>query len=48
MIENIKNNKKLFIIIDHENTEELKKWIEKRIKKLNLTDIQLSIISPKY
>lgn len=48
LIENIKNSKKLFILIDHENTNELKNWIEKRIKKLNLTDIQLNIISPKY
>ncbi len=48
IIENIKNSKKLFILVDHENTNELKKWIEKRINKLNLTGIQLNIISPKY
>ena len=48
MIENIKNSKKLFILIDHENTDELRNWIEKRMKNLNLADIQLNIISPKY
>ena len=48
MIENIKNSKKLFILIDHENTDEVKNWIEKRMKNLNLTDIQLNVISPKY
>ena len=48
MIENIKNSKKLFILIDHENTDEVKNWIEKRMKNLNLADTELSIISPKY
>jgi len=48
MIQNIKNSQKLFILVDHENTDELRNWIEKRIKNLNLTDIQINIISPKY
>ena len=48
MVENIRNSKKLFILIDHENTDELRNWIEKRIKSLNWSDIQLSMISPKY
>ena len=48
MVQNIKNSQKLFILVDHENTDEVKNWIEKRMKKLNLTDIQLSMISPKY
>ena len=48
MIENIKNTKKLFILVDHENTDELRSWIEKRMKNLNLADTELSIISPKY
>ena len=48
MVENIRNSKKLFILIDHENTDELRNWVEKRIKNLNLSDIQLSMISPKY
>jgi len=48
MIQNIKDSQKLFILIDHESTDELKNWIVKRIKKLNLTNIQLNIISPKY
>ena len=48
MVQNIKNSQKLFILVDHENTDELRNWIEKRMKNLNLTDIQLNIISPKY
>ena len=48
MVQNIKNSQKLFILVDHENTDELRIWIEKRMKNLNLTDIQLNIISPKY
>ena len=48
MIENIKNSKKLFILVDHENTDKLKNWVEKRMGNLNLTDIQLNIINPKY
>lgn len=48
MVENIKSSRKLFILVDHENTNELRNWIEKRIKNLNLSDIELSIISPKY
>jgi len=48
MIQNIKNSQKLFILVDHENTDELKNWIEKRMKNLNLSDIQLNIISPRY
>ena len=48
MVQNIKNSQKLFILVDHENTDELKNWVENRMKNLNLTDIQLNIISPKY
>ena len=48
MLDNIRNSKKLFVLVDHENTDELRNWIENRIKNLNLTDIQLNIISPKY
>jgi len=48
MVQNIKNSQKLFILVDHENTDELKNWIENGMKNLNLTDIQLNIISPKY
>ena len=48
MIENIKNSKKLFIVIDHNNSDELRNRIENRIKSLNLVDIGLNIISPKY
>ena len=48
MVQNIKNSPKLFILIDHENTNELRNRIEKRLKNLNLADVQLNIISPKY
>ena len=48
MVQNIKNSQKLFILVDHENTDELRNWIENRMKNLNLTDIQFNIISPKY
>lgn len=48
MIENIRNSKKLFIVIDHSNSEELKKWVENGLKKYLLTDIELNIICPKY
>ena len=48
MIENIKNSKKLFILIDHDNSEELRKWIESGLKKYWLTDIALNTICPKY
>ena len=29
-------------------TDELRNWIEKKLKNLNLADIQINIISPKY
>ena len=48
MMENIRNSKKLFILVDHENSDEIKNRIEKRLKSLNLTDIELNIICPKY
>ena len=48
MINNIKNSKKLFILIDHNDSEEIKKRIENGMKNYGLNDIQLSIISPKY
>ena len=48
MINNIKNSKKLFILVDHENTDELTKRIENRMKNYELKDIQLNIICPKY
>ena len=48
MIENIRNSKKLFILIDHDNSEELKKWVEYGLNKFWLTNIELNIISPKY
>jgi len=48
IIDNIKNSKKLFILIDHENSEELRKWVESGFKKYWLTDIELNIICPKY
>ena len=48
MIENIKNSKKLFILVDHDNSEEVRKWVENGLNKLKLTDIELNIICPKY
>ena len=48
MINNIKNSKKLFILVDHENTDEFTKRIENRMKNYELNDIQLNIICPKY
>ena len=48
IIENIKNSKKLFILVDHKDSEELRKWIENWLKKYWLSDIQLNIICPKY
>ena len=48
MIENIRNSKKLFILIDHANSEELRKWIENGLKNYQLTDIELNTICPKY
>ena len=48
IIDNIKNSKKLFILIDHDNSEELRKWAETGLKKYWLTDIELNIICPKY
>ena len=48
IVENIKNGKKLFILVDHNNSEGLKKWIENKLKNSQLTDIELNIICPKY
>lgn len=48
IIDNIKNSKKLFILIDHNNSEELRKWTESGLKKYWLTDVELNIICPKY
>ena len=48
IIENIKNSNKLFILIDHDDSEELRKRAESGLKKYWLTDIELNIICPKY
>ena len=48
MIENIKNSKKLFILVDHDNSEELRKRIENWMKNYWLNDVELNIICPKY
>ena len=48
MIENIKNSKKLFILLDHEDSDNIRNRINNRLKNLNLDDIKISIISPKY
>ena len=38
----------MFILIDHNNSEELRKWTESGLKKYWLTDVELNIICPKY
>lgn len=48
IIENINNSKNLFIIVDHENSKNLQLKIENKLKNLNLDNIQINIISPKY
>ena len=48
MIENIKNSKKLFILIDHSDSEELRKRVENGMKNFWLTNIETIIICPKY
>lgn len=48
IIENIKNSKKLFILIDHNDSEELRKRVENGLKNYGLNDIELNIICPKY
>ena len=48
IIENIKNSKKLFILVDHEDSKELRKWVESGLKNYQLSDIELNIICPKY
>lgn len=48
MIENIKNSQKLFILVDHSNSEELRKRVENGLKNYWLNYVELSIICPKY
>ena len=48
IVESIKNSKKLFILVDHNDSEKLKSWINNGLKNLHLEDIQVNIISPKY
>ena len=48
MIENIKISKKLFILVDHNDSEELRKRVENGMKKYGLNNIELNIICPKY
>lgn len=48
MIESITNSKKLYIYIDHSDTKELKKFIENKLSELNITDISIKFLTPKY
>ena len=48
IIENIKNSKKLFILVDHNDSEGLRKRIENGMENYGLNDIELNIICPKY
>jgi len=38
----------LFILVDHNNSEELRKRVENWMKNYWLSDVELSIICPKY
>jgi len=48
MIESIKKSQNLYIIIDHNNTTQLKSWIESRLKQYNLNNIELYFLTPEY
>lgn len=48
IIDNIKVSKKPFVLIDHENSENIKLWIDNKLKSLNLDGIKVNVISPKY
>lgn len=48
MIESIKATKKLYILIDHKDTNELKKLIESKIKNLDINDVKIYFLTPEY
>ena len=48
MVEDIKNSKKLFILFDHDNSNKIKEQIEWKFKNLNIENIEIDIVSPKY
>ena len=48
IIENIKNSKKLFVLIDHNDSEELRRQVKNEMKNYGLNDVELNIICPKY
>ena len=48
IIDGIKNTQRLFILIDHNASDNIKNRINKRLNNLGLTNIQVNIIAPKY
>ena len=48
IIDSIKNSNNLFILIDHNDSDNIKNRINKRINSLKLNNIKINIISPKY
>ena len=48
IIDTIKTSQKLFIIIDHDNSDSIKQQVNNIINHLHLKNIQVNIISPKY
>lgn len=48
MVESIKKSQNLYILIDHEETAQMKFWIETKLKQYNLNSIKLRFLTPKY
>ena len=48
IIDSIKNTQRLFILIDHNASDNIKNRINNRLNNLGLTNIQVNIIAPKY
>lgn len=48
IIDSIRNTKKLFILIDHNNSDNIKNRINNRMNNLSINNIEVNIISPKY
>jgi len=48
IIDGIKNTQRLFILIDHNASDNIKNRINNRLNNLGLTNIQVNIIAPKY
>ncbi len=48
MIESIKKSQNLYILIDHNETNHLRSWIENWLKQYDLNNIKLNFLTPKY